>query len=97
MSNEQSTVTYSLEGILREIQSDLAEIKISQARLEEKVDGLSQRVETVKKRCESIEDGQKVVVNDVSDLKGAKSLIVPIVVATLTSLLTLIIRAIPNP
>ncbi|MGK7945116.1 MAG: hypothetical protein AB4058_11670 [Microcystaceae cyanobacterium] len=90
MSNEQSTVTYSLEGILREIQSYLTEIKVSQARLEEKVDSLSQRVERM-------ENEQTGLVNDVSSLKGAKSLIVPIVVAILTSVLTLLIRAIPNP
>lgn len=90
MSNEQSTVTYSLGGILREIQSYLTEIKVSQARLEEKVDSLSQRVERM-------ENEQTGLVNDVSSLKGAKSLIVPIVVAILTSVLTLLIRAIPNP
>lgn len=44
-----------------------------------------------------MENEQTGLVNDVSSLKGAKSLIVPIVVAILTSVLTLLIRAIPNP
>lgn len=75
---------------LDSIQSDVTDLKVSVARLDEKVDSID-------KRLSKVESQYSTLVTDVSDLKGTKSLIIPIVVATLTSLLTLIIRAIPNP
>lgn len=48
MSNEQSTVTYSLEGILKEIQSDLAELKVGQVRLEEETKSMREDIQDLK-------------------------------------------------
>ncbi len=39
---------------------------------------------------------QNTLVQEVSDLKGAKSLIVPIIVAVVTAFLTLLVRLLPN-
>jgi len=46
---------------------------------------------------EKVEGTQDALIQDVSDLKGVKSLIIPVVVAVLTSILTLLVRSIPNP
>ncbi len=75
---------------LERLEENMTTLKVSQARIEEKVDGLSKRAENIEKETSSS-------TKDISDLKGAKSLIIPIVVAVTTSLLTLLIRAIPNP
>ena len=48
-------------------------------------------------RLDKIDTEQKILIKDIADLKGAKSLIIPIIVAVTTSLITLLIRAIPNP
>jgi archaellum component FlaC len=96
MSQTPITVTYSLEEILKQIngkldtlQKDVTDLKIGQVRLEEEV-------KTLKEDVKEIKMVQKTLVNDVADLKGAKSLIIPIVVAVTTSLLTLLIRSIPR-
>lgn len=72
-------------------------LAIGQARLEETGKSLSMQIATVDRKVEKIDSSQDTVVKDVADLKGVKSLIVPIIVAVTTSLLTLLIRAIPNP
>ena len=52
---------------------------------------------SIDRRLEKVEGTQDALIKDVSDLKGAKSLIIPVVVAVLTSILTLLLRSIPNP
>ena len=75
----------------------LNKLEVGQARLEETTKSLSVQISSIDRRVEKIESGQNEVVKEVADLKGAKSLVIPIVVAVITSLLTLLIRAIPNP
>lgn len=75
---------------LNSIDSRLNHIEVSQARLEEKF-------EAEEKILTEVKDTQKGLVKDVSDLKGAKSLIIPLIVAVATSLVTLLIRAVPSP
>lgn len=69
--------------------------------LEENINGkintLTETVKSIDKRLEKTETNEGTLLKDVADLKGAKSLIIPIIVAVTTSLLTLLIRAIPNP
>lgn len=77
-------------------------LKLSSAdTLLEKITNLDQRLEekvtSFDQPLEKIETSQETLIKDVSDLKGAKSLIVPLIVAVTTSLITLLIRAIPNP
>ena len=98
------TIDSELKDVLGEINrkldgvaKDVTDLKVSVVRLEEGQKSLSDKVASIDKRLEKVESGYTTLVTDIADLKGTKSLIVPIVVATLTSLLTLIIRAIPNP
>jgi len=75
---------------LNSIESDLTTIKVDVATVKTTVNSLENRLE-------KIETEQKTLIKDMADLKGAKSLIIPIIVAVTTSLITLLIRAIPNP
>ncbi len=82
---------------LEKMDEQLNKLEVRQARLEETTKGLSVQISSIDRRVEKIESVQNEVVKEVADLKGAKSLVIPIVVAVITSLLTLLIRAIPNP
>ena len=75
---------------LNSIESDLTTIKVDVATVKTTVNSLENRLD-------KIEIEQKTLIKDMADLKGAKSLIIPIIVAVTTSLITLLIRAIPNP
>jgi archaellum component FlaC len=75
---------------LNSIESDLTTIKVDVATVKTTVNSLENRLE-------KIETEQKTLIKDMADLKGAKSLIIPIIVAVTTSVITLLIRAIPNP
>ena len=101
--NEPVTVTYSLEEVLKGIeekfnkidakldtlQKDVTDLKVGQATLTEKVSSMD-------KRLEKVESEQDTMVKAISDLQGFRSLVVPIVVAVATALLTLLFRLIPN-
>ncbi len=105
--NEPSTVTYPTAEILKRIEDKLdsnhkevnqkfdkinerlTHLEVGQAKLTEKVNGID-------KRLEKVENTQEILVKEVSDLKGVKSLIIPIIVAVTTAFLTLIARLVPN-
>ena len=105
--SEPITVTYSLEEVLKRIenkldsnqkevnqkledlQKDVTDLKVGQATLTEKVGGMD-------KRLEKVETEQATMVKAISDLQGFRSLIVPIVVAVATALLTLLFRLVPD-
>ncbi|MEA5535007.1 shikimate dehydrogenase [Crocosphaera sp. XPORK-15E] len=101
--SDQVTVTYSLEEVLKELkqeikdvntkldtlQKDVTDLKVGQATLTEKVGGMD-------KRLEKVETEQATMVKAISDLQGFRSLIVPIVVAVATALLTLLFRLVPD-
>jgi TolA-binding protein len=93
----QSPVTDSLEIILTNItekldslQKDVTDLKVDMAEVKTEL-------KIIDRRLEKVEGTQDALIQDVSDLKGAKSLIIPVVVAVLTSILTLLVRSIPNP
>ena len=93
----QSPVTDSLEIILTNItekldslQKDVTDLKVDMAEVKTEL-------KSIDRRLEKVEGTQNALIKDVSDLKGAKSLIIPVVVAVLTSILTLLVRSIPNP
>ncbi len=94
--NDPVTVTYSLEEVLRRmedkldtLQKDVTDLKVGQATLTEKVSSMD-------KRLEKVESEQDTMVKAISDLQGFRSLVVPIVVAVATALLTLLFRLVPN-
>jgi predicted nuclease with TOPRIM domain len=104
MTNTPIQVTTDLSKVLEQIDRKLDKLDDKfDALLKEVLEtkgnlkALDTKVDGIDKRVEKIESDQKALVKDVSDLKGAKSLIVPIIVAVTTSLLTLLIRAVPNP
>ncbi len=93
MSNP--TIETDLAEILKDIRSDqkklleeVSNLKVGQAEIKVKVNNIDETVKELK-------DKQKTLTSDVSSLIGAKSLIVPIIVAVTTSITTLIIRTIP--
>ena len=94
--NDPVTVTYSLEEVLRRmedkldtLQKDVTDLKVGQATLTDKVSSMD-------KRLEKVESEQDTMVKAISDLQGFRSLVVPIVVAVATALLTLLFRLVPN-
>ncbi|MCA2554206.1 MAG: shikimate dehydrogenase [Microcystis sp. M04BS1] len=96
MSNE--TVTYSLESVLKEIkdsikevnqkidtlQEDVNDLKVGQAKLTEKVEGMD-------KRLEKVENEQYTLVKAISDLQGFRGLIVPILIGAMSAAIGAII------
>jgi septal ring factor EnvC (AmiA/AmiB activator) len=96
MSNE--TVTYSLESVLKEIkdsikevnqkidtlQRDVSDLKVGQAKLTEKVEGMD-------KRLEKVENEQYTLVKAISDLQGFRGLIVPILIGAMSAAIGAII------
>ncbi|VEP15446.1 conserved hypothetical protein [Hyella patelloides LEGE 07179] len=77
-----------LDKRLEKIDERLNKLEVGQAEIKVKV-------ENVDKTTSALKDTQKTLTTDVVDLKGTKSLIIPIIVAVTTSILTLVIRAIP--
>ncbi|MEA5533165.1 shikimate dehydrogenase [Crocosphaera sp. XPORK-15E] len=74
---------------LDKINERLTNLEVGQATLTEKVGGMD-------KRLEKVENEQATMVKAISDLQGFRSLIVPVVVAVATALLTLLFRLVPN-
>ncbi len=104
MSNTPLQVTTDLSEVLGQINQKLDKIderlnhlEVGQVRLEEKTESIDKQLMVINKNVNKLESQQDKLITDIADLKGAKSLIIPIVVAVLTSLLTLLIRAIPSP
>lgn len=85
LDNVQKDVNIKLD----KLQKEVTDVKVGQATLTEKVSGMD-------KRLEKVETEQDIMVKAISDLQGFRSLIVPIVVAVATALLTLLFRLVPN-
>lgn len=77
-----------LDQKLDKLNDNTTDINLRLTKVETKLDVATEDIKELKST-------QKVLSTDVSDLRGAKSLIIPIVVAVTTSILTLIIRTIP--
>jgi len=97
MSQSPVTITYSLETVLTRIEGKLDSLQKDVADLKVDMAEVKTELKSIDRRLEKVEGTQDALIQDVSDLKGAKSLIIPVVVAVLTSILTLLVRSIPNP
>jgi archaellum component FlaC len=104
MSQTGETVTYSLAAVLSEIKDSIKEVNQKLGRIDERLTKieigqakLTEKVEGMDKRLEKVESEQSGLVKDLSDLKGVKSLIIPITVAVITSVLTVFLRSLPSP
>ncbi|MDJ0661821.1 MAG: shikimate dehydrogenase [Crocosphaera sp.] len=97
--NEPSTVTYPTAEVLKELKQDIKEVnqkleKLSTISVE--LAEVKTEVRNLKEDVRDIKTVQNTLVKEVSDLKGVKSLIIPIIVAVATALLTLLFRLVPN-
>ncbi len=75
---------------------DISQLIIGQSNINGRIGRLEEKVKNIDDTVKEIKETQKALVSDVADLKGSKSLIMPIVVAVTASILTLVIRAIPG-
>ena len=77
-----------LDQKLDKLGENTTDINLRLTKVETKLDAATEDIKEIKST-------QKTLTRDVSDLKGVKSLIIPIMVAVTTSILTLVIRTIP--
>jgi peptidoglycan hydrolase CwlO-like protein len=99
MTQTSETVTYSLESVLTRIESkidslqrDVNDLKVEITEIRGDIKTLSEKVDGMDKRLEKVEDSYTILVKDIADLKGFKSLIIPMVVAFLSAVVTLGLR-----
>ena len=96
VESDLKEILNKLEQKLENLQSDVSGLRQQDIpTINVKLENLSTRMSQVEKTVDKVSTNQETIQKDVSDLKGAKSLIIPIVVAVITSILTLLIRAIP--
>ena len=96
VESDLKEILNKLEQKLDNLQSDVSGLRQQDIpTINVKLENLSTRMSQVEKTVDKVSTNTETIQKDVSDLKGAKSLIIPIVVAVTTSILTLVIRAIP--
>jgi chromosome segregation ATPase len=89
--NELKLSVSELKGEVKTLSSDLkGEIKA----LDIKVVGTNEKIDVLQKTVTNLSTDVSTMKQDISDLKGVKSLIVPAVVAIIVSLLSLLVRGI---
>ncbi len=104
--NEISEIKKENKSDQKAISDEISNLRVGQARLEEKFTNLSKdhnefkestrtNFDELKESIKELKTAQETLAADVADLKGAKSLIIPIVVAVTTAILTLVGRTIP--
>lgn len=85
------------EQKLDSVQSDITHLKIGQAEIIGKLNGIDIRVNALEKKVDGLTVDNSNISKEISDLKGVKSLVVPAFVAIFASLLTLLTRSINLP
>jgi predicted nucleic acid-binding Zn-ribbon protein len=75
------------------LQKDVNDLKVEVTEIKGDIKTLSEKVEGMDKRLEKVEDNYTVLVKDIADLKGFKSLIIPMIVAFLSTIVTLGLRS----
>ncbi|MFM6407638.1 MAG: shikimate 5-dehydrogenase [Microcystis sp.] len=74
------------------LQKDVNDLKIETTEIKGDIKTLTEKVEGIDKRLEKVENNYAILVKDIADLKGFKSLIIPMVVAFLSAVVTLGLR-----
>ncbi|TRU91638.1 MAG: shikimate 5-dehydrogenase [Microcystis novacekii Mn_MB_F_20050700_S1] len=99
IDNLQRDVNQKFDNLQRDmdqkidtLQKDVNDLKVEVTEIKGDIKTLDQKVETMDKRLEKVEDSYTVLVKDIADLKGFKSLIIPMVVAFLSAVVTLGLR-----
>jgi archaellum component FlaC len=97
VESDLKEILNKLEQKLDHLQSDVSGLRQQDIpTINVKLENLSTRMSQVEKTVDKVSSNQETIQKDVADLKGVKSLIIPIVVAVITSILTFLIRAIPT-
>jgi archaellum component FlaC len=102
LTGEIRTLDEKLSGQIKAVDEKLSgQIKAVDERLsgqitnlETKVTATNEKVDTLQKAVTKLDTDVSAVKQDISDLKGVKSLIIPAVVAILVSLFSLLVRGI---
>ena len=99
IDNLQRDVNQKFDSLQRDmdqkidtLQKDVNDLKVEVTEIKGDIKTLDQKVETIDKRLEKVEDSYAILVKDIADLKGFKSLIIPMVVAFLSAVVTLGLR-----
>ncbi|MCZ8037876.1 MAG: shikimate 5-dehydrogenase [Microcystis sp. LE17-20A] len=71
------------------LQKDVNDLKVEPTEIKGEIKTLTEKVAGIDKRLEKVEDSYAILVKDIADLKGFKSLIIPMVVAFLSAVVTL--------
>ena len=96
VESDLKEILNKLDGKLDNLQKDVTDVNLRLTKVETKIDeGVTPKLDSMNEEIKEIKMTQKTLTSDVADLKGAKSLIIPVVVAVTTSILTLVIRSIP--
>ncbi len=74
------------------LQKDVNDLKVEPTEIKGEIKTLTEKVAGIDKRLEKVEDSYAILVKDIADLKGFKSLIIPMVVAFLSAVVTLGLR-----
>ena len=99
IDNLQRDVNQKIDNLQRDmdqkidnLQKDVNDLKVEVTEIKGDIKTLDQKFETMDKRLEKVEDSYAILVKDIADLKGFKSLIIPMVVAFLSAVVTLGLR-----
>ena len=99
IDNLQRDVNQKIDNLQRDmdqkidnLQKDVNDLKVEVTEIKGDIKILDQKVEAMDKRLEKVESSYAILVKDIADLKGFKSLIIPMVVAFLSAVVTLGLR-----
>ncbi|MGK7954980.1 MAG: shikimate dehydrogenase [Crocosphaera sp.] len=95
--NEPITVPYDLTDILKELKQDIKDVNTKLEKLntiEVKLATIETELKGMDKRLERVENTQDTLVKEVSDLKGFRSLILPLVVGGISAVIGGIVTAV---
>ncbi len=95
--NEPVTVRYDLAEVLKELKQDIKEVNTKLEKLntiEVKLATIETELKGMDKRLERVENTQDTLVKEVSDLKGFRSLILPLVVGGISAVIGGIVTAV---
>ncbi len=95
--NEPITVPLDLTDILKELKQDIKDVNTKLEKLntiEVKLATIETELKGMDKRLERVENTQDTLVKEVSDLKGFRSLILPLVVGGISAVIGGIVTAV---
>jgi predicted nuclease with TOPRIM domain len=87
-------ILVQLNGKLERIQDDITDLKVGQAEINGEIKTINTKIDGLQKTVDKLSVDVSASKQDISDLKGVKSLIIPGFVAILASLLTFAFRGI---